>query len=153
MDFPNNRHDNCKILPRRGFLGLVASAAALLGLEPQFARAVIKLGMVDVNYQQSPKGKERCDNCRVWAPPNRCLSVEGDISPSGWCDIWRPQRKSQVARVDADGKLTQGDVAYQNHPRGGQRCENCRVFSPPHGCNSVQGKISPTGWCDIWRTA
>ena len=101
----------------------------------------------------SPKGKQRCDNCRVWDPPNHCLSVDGEISPSGWCLIWRPQYKSQYAKVDADGKLTQGDVAYQGKPKGNQRCDNCRVFVAPDGCNSVQGKVSPAGWCNIWRKA
>jgi len=130
-------------MPRRAVLSMLASAAAALGLGASFARAAIKLGMVDVDYQQHPKGKERCDNCRVWDPPNHCLSVEGEISPSGWCNIWRRQLKSQVAKVDADGKLTQGDVAYQHKPRGEQRCDNCRVFVAPDGCNSVQGRVSP----------
>jgi hypothetical protein len=139
--------------PRRAVLSMLASTAAALGLGASFARAAIKLGMVDVDYQQHPKGKERCDNCRVWDPPNHCLSVEGEISPSGWCNIWRRQLKSQVAKVDADGKLTQGDVAYQHKPRGEQRCDNCRVFVAPDGCNSVQGRVSPAGWCNIWRKA
>jgi len=140
-------------LGRRVVLRLLAGAAALLSLGSQFAYAVVKLGMVDVDYQRFPKGKERCDNCRVWDPSNLCLSVEGEISPSGWCNIWRPQRKSQVVKVDAEGKLTQGDVAYQEMAKGAQRCDNCRVFVAPEGCNSVQGKISPAGWCNIWRKA
>ena len=137
---------------RRGVLGFLALAASTLGFS-SLARAVEKLGMVDVDYQHSPKGKQRCDNCRVWDPPNHCLSVDGEISPSGWCLIWRPQYKSQYAKVDADGKLTQGDVAYQGKPKGNQRCDNCRVFVAPDGCNSVQGKVSPAGWCNIWRKA
>jgi hypothetical protein len=138
---------------RRRVLQLLANGAALLGFSGVARAVVVKLGMVDVDYQRSPKGKERCDNCRVWEPPDRCLSVEGEISPSGWCNIWRPQLKSQIAKVDAEGKLTQGDVAYQNRPRGAQRCNNCRVFTPPSACNSVQGRISPLGWCNIWRKA
>jgi hypothetical protein len=136
---------------RRGALRLgLAAAAALFA---QAARAVVKLSMVDVDYQQRPKGKQRCDNCRVWDPPSRCATVEGEISPAGWCRIWRPQLKSQVARVDAEGKLTQGDVAYQDRPKDGRRCDNCRVFTPPDACNSVQGRIDPAGWCNIWRKA
>jgi hypothetical protein len=152
MACPKERRSAASSWRRRGVLRFVASAAALLGFGG-LARAVVKLGMVDVDYQRFPKGEERCDNCRVWDPPDRCLSVEGEISPSGWCNIWRPQLKSQIARVDADGKLTQGDVAYQNRPKGDQRCSNCRVFTPPNACNSVQGRISPLGWCNIWRKA
>jgi hypothetical protein len=135
---------------RRGALRLLASVAGWLGLAA-LARAAEKLAQADVFYQPAPKGKERCDNCRVWDPPNRCLSVEGEISPAGWCNIWRPQYRSQFARVDKDGKLTQGDVAYQGRPKGLQRCDNCRVFIAPDACSSVQGKVSPAGWCNIWR--
>ena len=102
---------------RRGVLGFLALAASMLGFS-SLARAVEKLGMVDVDYQHSPKGKQRCDNCRVWDPPNHCLSVDGEISPSGWCLIWRPQYKSQYAKVDADGKLTQGDVRLSGQAQG-----------------------------------
>ncbi len=152
MACPNESRDAARHPHRRGFLCFLTATAALLGFAG-LARAVVKLGMVDVDYQRLPKGKQRCDNCRVWEPPDHCLSVEGEISPSGWCNIWRPQLKSQIAKVDADGKLTQGDVAYQNKPKGGERCNNCRVFTPPNACNSVQGRISPLGWCNVWRKA
>ncbi len=153
MSCSKSYHSAQERVNRRLVVRLLSGAAALLGLRPYFAHAVVKLGMVDVDYQRSPRGKERCDNCRVWEPPNLCLSVDGEISPSGWCNIWRPQRKAQVAKVDAEGKLTQGDVAYQEKAKGAQRCDNCRVFVAPDGCNSVQGKISPAGWCNIWRKA
>jgi hypothetical protein len=54
---------------------------------------------------------------------------------------------------DAEERLTKDDVAYQNTPKGRQRCDNCEVFLPPDGRTSVQGKISPRGWCNIWRQA
>ena len=74
---------------RRGVVRFLASAAALIGL-PRLARAVEKLSKAAVAYRDHPKGKERCDNCRVWVPPNACKSVEGEIAPQGWCNIWRP---------------------------------------------------------------
>ncbi len=138
---------------RRGVLRLLSGVASMLGLSASFARAVERLTQADVLYQASPRDNQRCDNCRVWDPPNHCLSIEGEISPSGWCTIWRKQYSSQYAKVDADGKLTQGDVAYQDKPNRGQRCDNCRVFIAPDKCNSVQGNVSPAGWCNIWRKA
>jgi hypothetical protein len=137
---------------RRQLLQLLASAVALLGL-PRFARAVEKLSKASVAYREKPKGKQRCDNCRVWVPPNACKSVEGDIAPQGWCNIWREQVAAKDISPDDKGKLSQGDVAYQPFPRGNQRCDNCRVWVPPDACNSVQGTISPQGWCNIWRSA
>jgi len=125
----------------------------MLGFGAGFARAAEQLSQADAHYQTTPRGAQRCDNCRVWDPPNHCLSVEGEISPSGWCTIWRKQYKSQIAKVDADGKLTQGDVAYQDKPRGRERCDNCHAFVAPDACNSVQGKVSPAGWCNIWHKA
>ncbi len=73
---------------RRGVLGFLALAASMLGFS-SLARAVEKLGMVDVDYQHAPKGKQRCDNCRVFVAPDGCNSVQGKVSPAGWCNIWR----------------------------------------------------------------
>lgn len=137
---------------RRGVLGLLIYAASLLGLS-QVALAVEKLSKAAVAYRDTPKGAHRCDNCRVWVPPNGCKSVEGEIAPQGWCNIWRKQVAKQEVSPDEQGKLSQGDVAYQAFPKGKQRCDNCRVWVPPDACNSVQGKIAPQGWCNIWRKA
>jgi hypothetical protein len=135
---------------RRWLLGAVGRAVAFFYLGG-VARAVDRLAKRDVDYRDRPKGGERCDNCRVWVPPNGCKSVEGEISPRGWCNIWRSMAANNAISPDADGKLTKNDVAYQPSPRRGQRCDNCEVFLPPDACNSVQGKISPKGWCNIWR--
>jgi hypothetical protein len=137
---------------RRGALRLLAYAAALFGFAP-LALAVEKLSKASVAYRDKPKGAQRCENCRVWVPPNACKSVEGDIAPQGWCNIWRKQIATNEVSPDDQGKLSQGDVAYRAFPKGRQRCDNCRVWVPPDSCNSVQGKIAPQGWCNIWRKA
>lgn len=150
-----NRRKSCgadRPTSRRGALGLLALMASTLGLTG-LARAVDKLRKEDVAYRDLPKGKERCDNCRVWEPPNACKSVEGEIAPQGWCNIWRKQIATREVSPDAEGKLSKGDVAYQDHPKGKERCDNCRVWVPPDACNSVQGRIAPEGWCNIWRKA
>jgi hypothetical protein len=137
---------------RRQLLALLASgAAAIIALGKAFA--VDKLEKGDVDYRGHPKGRERCDNCRVWLPPNACKSVEGDISPAGWCNIWRPAIVSSAISQDPEDRLTKEDVIYRNTPKGKQRCDNCDVFIPPDACTSVEGKISPSGWCNIWRQA
>ncbi len=136
---------------RRRLLAALAQLSALSSLVPR-AFAVDRLSKGDVDYRDYPKGGERCDNCRVWAPPDGCKSVEGEISPRGWCNIWRSRVLNNAITPDAEGKLSKGDVVYRGYPKGGQRCDNCEVFLPPDGCNSVQGKISPRGWCNIWRS-
>lgn len=153
MIFPNSRRrETGAQASRRGALRLLAFAAALFSFAP-LALAVEKLSKASVAYRDKPKGAQRCDNCRVWVPPNACKSVEGDIAPQGWCNIWRKQIATNEVSPDDQGKLSQGDVAYRAFPKGRQRCENCRVWAPPDSCNSVQGKIAPQGWCNIWRKA
>ena len=41
-------------------------------------------------------------------------------------------------------------VAYQDTPKGTQNCANCKLFEAPNACKSVEGAISPSGWCKIW---
>ena len=50
----------------------------------------------------------------------------------------------------AKPKRTQADVAYQDHPKGAERCDNCAPFIPPDGCKTVEGKVAAAGWCKIY---
>lgn len=50
----------------------------------------------------------------------------------------------------AEAKASQKAVAYQDTPKGDQRCDNCVQFVPPDACKVVEGKISPTGWCKVY---
>lgn len=48
-----------------------------------------KVSQEQVQYQDQPKGDQRCDNCQHFvAENNTCGVVEGQISPQGWCAIW-----------------------------------------------------------------
>jgi High potential iron-sulfur protein len=53
-------------------------------------------------------------------------------------------------RAVAQAKNSQQTVAYQDKPQGSQRCDNCSLFEPPAACKTVEGKISPQGWCKIY---
>jgi len=48
-------------------------------------------------------------------------------------------------------KATKAAVAYQDSPKGAQRCDNCAPFQPPSGCRIVDGSVSPQGWCKVWQ--
>src|SRR5579863_5306849 len=50
----------------------------------------------------------------------------------------------------ADTKVAQKAVAYQDTPKGPQRCDNCTYFEPPASCKVVAGTISPSGWCQLY---
>ena len=50
----------------------------------------------------------------------------------------------------ARGKRSQAEVAYQDHPRGAERCEICAPFLPPDQCRLVVGPVSRQGWCSVF---
>ena len=47
-------------------------------------------------------------------------------------------------------KAPQKAVKYQDTPKGEQRCENCALFEPPSSCKTVDGTVSPQGWCTVY---
>jgi hypothetical protein len=56
-----------------------------------------------------------------------------------------------IAANRAEAKAEQKLVAYQDTPKGAQRCDNCSQFQPPSSCKVVEGdNISPAGWCKVY---
>ena len=79
-------------LPRRVVLQ-GALAAAIVGGAAAAARGQSKAKQALVQYQEKPKGDQRCDNCLQWQPPDACKIVEGKINPKGWCAVYLPKPK------------------------------------------------------------
>jgi hypothetical protein len=50
----------------------------------------------------------------------------------------------------AQAKVPQSSVAYQDKPKGEQRCDGCNFFQAPSACKMVDGTISPQGWCSLF---
>jgi High potential iron-sulfur protein len=65
----------------------VVGAAAILFSAAYSARAA-KMSKPSVTYQPSPKAGAKCSGCSLFVAPNACQSVEGSISPNGWCSIY-----------------------------------------------------------------
>jgi hypothetical protein len=42
-------------------------------------------------YQDSPKGDQRCSGCAHFVAPNSCKIVAGQISAEGWCALFVPK--------------------------------------------------------------
>ena len=85
----NGRND-CRRISRRVVLtgtALALGAAAAATAVSQ-AAAQEKLSQADAKYQGTPKGEQHCDGCANFQPPNACKFVQGDISPSGWCQLF-----------------------------------------------------------------
>jgi len=86
----NSRGNDCQRISRRVVLtgtalGLGAAAAAVAVSQ---AAAQQKISQADAKYQGTPKGDQHCDGCVNFQPPNACKFVQGDISPSGWCQLF-----------------------------------------------------------------
>jgi High potential iron-sulfur protein len=64
----------------------VATGAAIIGTTTP-ARAA-KAPQKAVKYQDTPKGDQACENCALFEPPSSCKTVDGTISPQGWCMVY-----------------------------------------------------------------
>lgn len=54
-----------------------------------------KLSKEQAQYQEQPKGDQRCDNCIHYvAESNTCKLVQGDIAPDAWCMLWAAAPKA-----------------------------------------------------------
>jgi len=82
--FCSTRHSRRSLL--QGAVSVVG-ATALLFASAYSARAA-KMSKPSVSYQPTPKTGEKCSNCALFQAPNACQSVEGNISPNGWCNIY-----------------------------------------------------------------
>ena len=72
---------------------LRAGAGLLATLIPARAGAQVKIAPKLVQYQETPKGPQECDNCLHFVAPSSCKMVEGKINPKGWCQLYAPKPK------------------------------------------------------------
>ncbi|MGX1353482.1 cyclopropane fatty-acyl-phospholipid synthase-like methyltransferase [Bradyrhizobium elkanii] len=73
---------------RRRVLTIAACAAGASVAGVSVARAQAKTAQKAVKYQDTPKGDQRCENCKQFQPPSACKVVDGTISPQGWCMVY-----------------------------------------------------------------
>ena len=74
-------------ISRRTVLISAVGSLPLIALGATGARAA-KMAQTAVRYQDKPKDGKQCSGCSLFVAPNACKSVEGTISPSGWCTLW-----------------------------------------------------------------
>jgi hypothetical protein len=49
----------------------------------------VKLTQDQAQYQNQPKGDQKCENCMHFiAESYTCDVVQGEVSPDGWCTLW-----------------------------------------------------------------
>jgi len=77
---------------RRTFLHASAVAGgAMRGLASTARATTAKVAKQTVSYQPSPKGPAHCAACAYFQAPSGCNFVNGPISPSGWCMLFKPK--------------------------------------------------------------
>ncbi len=77
--------ETTKGVSRRTVLIAAAAAAPVLALGSAKAGT---LPQTAVAYQKEPKDGKQCDGCNLFIAPNACMSVSGEISPTGYCKLW-----------------------------------------------------------------
>jgi secreted PhoX family phosphatase len=79
-------------LSRRIFLNASALAASgIVGFGSAVKAATAKVAKETVNYQASSRGPAHCAACAYFQAPSGCNFVNGPISPSGWCMLFKPK--------------------------------------------------------------
>jgi hypothetical protein len=89
------------------------------------------------------------DISKTWSTrfSRRSLLLEGAVRAGGVATVFTAAA-IQPARA---AKVSQESVNYQGSPKGSQQCSNCKLFTAPSACQSVDGTISPNGWCSIYQ--
>lgn len=82
------KHDR---LSRRNLLRRICGGGAIvcIGLGSTRAAGASKMPKTTVSYQPSSRGAARCATCNFYQTPYSCSYVDGPISPSGWCVLYR----------------------------------------------------------------
>jgi hypothetical protein len=78
----------------------------------------------------------------------RSVLLQGAVCATGVATIL-------VTNIEAAkaAKLPPQSVGYRTTPNGDRECSNCKFFVAPDACEKVDGKISPKGYCVLWRKA
>ncbi len=84
----SGRNDRHRISRRTVLTGTALAFGAPVATVVSQTAAQVKISRVTANYQDAPKGDQRCEGCANFQPPNACKFVEGRISPSGWCQLF-----------------------------------------------------------------
>ena len=86
------RNDSPLISRRMVLTGTsLALGAATTATAVSQAAAQQKISQAVANYQGTPKGDQRCERRNNFQPSNARKFVQGDISPSGWCQLFAPK--------------------------------------------------------------
>ena len=89
---PRRVADSSVSMNRRALLGRTAAlAAATVLVGPVGSRAQQKMSKQAAQYQDSPKGDQKCAACRFLSRTGHASWSKGKINPDGWCRLYQPK--------------------------------------------------------------
>jgi hypothetical protein len=62
--------------------------AAVCAAHRAAAQAPPKMSREAAKYQDSPRGGLSCSVCTFFRRPRTCQVIDGEVSPSGWCQLF-----------------------------------------------------------------
>lgn len=68
--------------------GVIAGGWARTAAADQDTPEKDKISHAEAQYQQQPKGQQRCEICLQFQPPNKCRIVKSPITAKGWCQFF-----------------------------------------------------------------
>jgi High potential iron-sulfur protein len=80
---------------RRTVLISLIGSAPFAALSVGAATAGPKVAESAAHYQPTPKEGQACAGCYLFVVPNQCKFLAGEISPSGWCRLWKAQKDQE----------------------------------------------------------
>ena len=80
---------------RRRVLISLISSAPFAAFSVGGATAGPKVAQSAAHYQPIPKEGQACAGCYAFVAPNQCKFLAGEISPSGWCRLWKAQKDQE----------------------------------------------------------
>jgi hypothetical protein len=60
-----------------------------------FEKTKAKHSKAEAGYVGHTVKGQRCDQCTMWRPPNKCSAVAGDIKPQAWCKWWKRSKREK----------------------------------------------------------
>ena len=85
------RHLRENPVPTRRTVLIAAAGAAPLLAGIGGSDTAPKVTQDVVHYQSEPKGDQFCADCKHFVAPTTCKWVKGEISPGGWCRLFKKQ--------------------------------------------------------------
>lgn len=81
----NRRKVLASLIGSAPFATLSIGGAAAVGGSPTAPR----VAQSAAHYQPTPNEGKACAACYAFLAPNQCNFLSGEISPSGWCRLWK----------------------------------------------------------------